>query len=338
MPWVNPQSEVRPLGLAADTLYRHLLRSAPATLADHASALGWGREHAEGALETLVELRLVRRGRRRQDPVVVDDPRAGIGRVLDQREADLDARRRSLLALREALESYELDYRAGLQNAGQQLPPLEVIPPADHAAVVDHLSRSSTGEVLQLSLGRSIGGGLDAPDRPGFAEVVASGRGVRTIFPMTVLSTPEGYAFCHRRAEAGEQQRFLPEDAVHVEFALWRGGAVLLDSPRDTDLVLLRSESVLEAFTFLFEGLWGRAQPFAFEDRTDDRDGRLLELMGMGLKDEAIARQTGMSLRTVRRRVSALMDAHGVETRFQLGLAVGAGGPQRPTTSFHSVE
>ena len=42
----------------------------------------------------------------------------------------------------------------------------------------------------------------------------------------------------------------------------------------------------------------------------------------MGLKDEAIARFLGVGLRTVRRRIAALMSIHGVDTRFQLGAAL----------------
>ena len=42
----------------------------------------------------------------------------------------------------------------------------------------------------------------------------------------------------------------------------------------------------------------------------------------MGLKDEAIARFLGLGLRTVRRRIAALMSLHGVDTRFQLGAAL----------------
>jgi DNA-binding NarL/FixJ family response regulator len=50
----------------------------------------------------------------------------------------------------------------------------------------------------------------------------------------------------------------------------------------------------------------------------------------MGLKDEAIARFLGVGLRTVRRRIAALMSIHGVDTRFQLGASLAA---SRPTAS-----
>jgi DNA-binding NarL/FixJ family response regulator len=52
-------------------------------------------------------------------------------------------------------------------------------------------------------------------------------------------------------------------------------------------------------------------------DRT--ADAKLVELLELGMKDEAIARYLGVSLRTVRRRVASLMSVNGVDTRFQLG-------------------
>ena len=49
-------------------------------------------------------------------------------------------------------------------------------------------------------------------------------------------------------------------------------------------------------------------------------DAHLLALMAAGLKDEVVARQLGLSLRTVRRRIAHLMDELDADTRFQAGL------------------
>lgn len=45
-----------------------------------------------------------------------------------------------------------------------------------------------------------------------------------------------------------------------------------------------------------------------------------------GLTDQAVGGQLGMSLRTVQRRVSHLMELAGVATRFQLGHEAGRRG------------
>ena len=46
----------------------------------------------------------------------------------------------------------------------------------------------------------------------------------------------------------------------------------------------------------------------------------LLEQLVAGASDEQIARNLGLSLRTVRRRIAALMTDLGVDTRFQAGV------------------
>ena len=57
---------------------------------------------------------------------------------------------------------------------------------------------------------------------------------------------------------------------------------------------------------------------------------RMLAMLAAGLKDEAIARYLGVSLRTVRRRVATLMEELGAHTRFQLGSAAERRGLLRP--------
>jgi DNA-binding NarL/FixJ family response regulator len=52
----------------------------------------------------------------------------------------------------------------------------------------------------------------------------------------------------------------------------------------------------------------------------DRRDRTILALMAAGATDATIARQTGISQRTVERRVRALMDQLGAGTRFQAGV------------------
>ncbi|MDN5718399.1 MAG: hypothetical protein L0G89_14325, partial [Janibacter sp.] len=51
-------------------------------------------------------------------------------------------------------------------------------------------------------------------------------------------------------------------------------------------------------------------------------DDALIRMLALGAKDEMIARTLHVGLRTVRRRVAALMDQYGVGTRLQLGVAL----------------
>ena len=50
-----------------------------------------------------------------------------------------------------------------------------------------------------------------------------------------------------------------------------------------------------------------------------DLDLRILTLLMLGSTDAAIAKQLGLGLRTVQRRVAHMMELAGVSTRLQLG-------------------
>ena len=318
---MNAQS--RPLGLTddAELLFRHVLRSAPSDLATHADELDWPLRQTQRVFRDLERMRLAR-----QSPdgtVRVDDPRASIGRLLDREETELDERRRSLLSLRESLESFEFDYRRGLQLSGPRQPPWETVSPVEAAAVVEQLYRTSRGPVLQVAMDVHTGPGHDDAVRRQWEEVAASGRTLRTIFPLSVLTDPHWHAFAERRASLGEQQRYLADDTLRVEFGVFGRAGVLLDEGggADADFLLMRTSAIITVFTTLFDELWRRAVPVLSQDASA-QDVKLLELLSLGFKDEAIARQLGLGLRTVRRRIAALMDEHGADTRFQLGLAV----------------
>jgi DNA-binding NarL/FixJ family response regulator len=64
----------------------------------------------------------------------------------------------------------------------------------------------------------------------------------------------------------------------------------------------------------------------AASNELEDIDRALLQLLTAGVKDQAIARQLGVSLRTIRRRLANLMHEAGAVSRFQLGMLAGRRG------------
>jgi DNA-binding CsgD family transcriptional regulator len=149
---------------------------------------------------------------------------------------------------------------------------------------------------------------------------------MRGLYPSEVLGDSERLAYVRHWADAGETvrltQRALPSVAVFGdEVALvntrWAG------DPSGT--VLVRAPALVALVRALFDEYWARAAPLPGREDNGDSDELgdvrvVLELLQLGMKDETIARQLGVSLRTVRRRIAALMDDLGVATRFQAGL------------------
>ncbi|MEE4545549.1 helix-turn-helix transcriptional regulator [Streptomyces sp. V4-01] len=96
--------------------------------------------------------------------------------------------------------------------------------------------------------------------------------------------------------------------------------------------VVIREPSIVHYLCRIFEQTWTLAQPFSdasvdgMEAVAADLDRTIARLLAAGMKDEAIGRRLGMSLRTVRRHIADMMEDLGAESRFQAGALMAAKG------------
>lgn len=316
---MNSQGSSSSLTADGEALYRRLLREAPADATTHAGELGWPVERMSRCVDELLRGRLIRRVN--GGVLRADDPRATLGRLVDQQEAELDRQRQRLLEMRSSIGSFEVDYRRGLDVTGSRLPPWERVSPSEAVEVIEVLIRNSDGELLRASARGSEADGAagavwQVPD-----PALHSGRAARSVFGMTVFDDPDWPAAARACAARGDQLRYL--DTIPMEFAVYGTAGVLMARPRPEEqgYYLVRPEPIVTAFTSLFELLWRVAEP-VHDEAIAPQNIRILELLALGLKDEAIARHLGLGLRTVRRRLANLMAEYGADNRFQLGLAV----------------
>lgn len=159
-------------------------------------------------------------------------------------------------------------------------------------------------------------------------SVGADGRriGHRTVWDTGVLELPGALDVLTARAEGGEQQRFLTR--VPMTFVVVDDTACLIEwSALDAEGppgILVRTRGLVLTAVAVFERLWELATPLtrgaASHDDLDQRDASILRLMAAGVPDASIARQTGVSQRTVERRIRSLMDRLSAVTRFQAGV------------------
>jgi DNA-binding CsgD family transcriptional regulator len=134
-----------------------------------------------------------------------------------------------------------------------------------------------------------------------------------------------------RLRRAGEQHRIAAELPLKLAITDRRLAILPLTTDQDSadrTAIVVQACSLLDTLAMLFEILWTRSVPVP-EDTSGDRaqasdldeaDRELLALLAAGIKDEVMARQLELSIRTVRRRIARLMRQHGASTRFQLGL------------------
>jgi DNA-binding CsgD family transcriptional regulator len=127
-------------------------------------------------------------------------------------------------------------------------------------------------------------------------------------------------------AMAGARTRTVPEvptDAIVVDRT-----TVLLPTGSytglDGSLTPFQVPGIVTTTAELFERVWANAAPLIGTDLTDDTElddqGRkLLALLADGHTDAVIAERLGIGVRTVRRKVAALMNQLGARSRFMAG-------------------
>ncbi|PUA79765.1 DNA-binding response regulator [Nocardioides currus] len=317
----GPSSVLTSLGLSRDTerLYYQLAPAAGASIDGVAQLLQVDRATLLSDLAPLLELGLISLdGEKLVVPtmagVISDLVRGEAGRAAVI-AARLDALARTVPQLVAAStrpsvgELSEVHALDGELSSG-----------GDALALIRKMLRTSSGDMLWL---RPDAWAMPRESVVGemVAEQMAAGRRSRAIYPVRALNeAPEAL---RSRARVGEQIRVISELPTRM-FILGDAHAVLpepigyADEPR----VHIRQRSVVAALTLWFEALWAVATPVPELDSGQARpDLRrfLLEQLVAGSPDEAIARKLGISLRTVRRRIAALMVELGVDTRFQAG-------------------
>lgn len=145
-----------------------------------------------------------------------------------------------------------------------------------------------------------------------------------TVYDTQVLELEGALQVLQGRERGGEVARFttsVPFSAVIVDDT-----AAVVDvsafDPAGFGSALVRARSLVVALRALYDHLWNLGSPLERSglSAARRRDQTIWGLLAAGATDATIARQTGISQRTVERRVRALMDQVGAATRFQAGV------------------
>jgi DNA-binding CsgD family transcriptional regulator len=158
------------------------------------------------------------------------------------------------------------------------------------------------------------------------AAVIRRGVAVQVIYEHTAVRDPERVATIREFMDIGEDCRMLA--TLPFKLALVDDRWALLPVSTGTALqtaLVVRPCSLLDALSGLFALSWSQAMrvPRAEAEGEPGAAGRrreLLTLLASGLTDESIARQLGISTRTVQRLIRDFMDSFGAQTRFQAGV------------------
>ena len=318
----EPGSVLTALGFSPtlERTYERVLRQTGQRLPFVAAAVTLTPDELVEELAPLVERGIVRIV---DDRVHVESPTQALARLIVQQSEAASRVQADLAALARAVPLLVAGSARPAEGEVRDVKPLdgEISSGGDPAPLIAALIQQSKGDLAWLRPDqwriRREEAMLDV-----VRDLVASGRRSRAIYPVRVLR--EAPEVVRARAAAGEQVRVLPDVPTRM-FVIGTTHAVLpeplgyYDEPRS----LVRQQGLVEALALLFQMMWERASPvpeLEHREGRPDMRGFLLQQLATGAQDEQIARQLGISLRTVRRRVAQLMSDLGADSRFQAGV------------------
>ena len=254
-------------------------------------------------------------------------PATAAHRALDPLWREVAANQRHLAALE---PSFAIATRAYAEAQRDNAAEIRTIHGAETiSATLQFAVDSCSTELLTVQPGGSRSPEL--LDRALASELPALGRGVaqRTIYQHAIRAHGPTMDYARTIIRAGGEVRTVDDvvDRLIVcdkTVAFIPGG-----SPRDEWALEIRNQSIVRFLITVFESMWQRAQPIELRpgqlrspEVVDEIIAAILRFLVEGHTEAKIARQLGMSKRTVATYIRKISDQLGSSSRAQLGYLI----------------
>lgn len=314
------------LDAGAEAVYRELLAHGGGTADDVTAAFGLGTGAAVALLERLHHSGLL--SRRSSGEYLTLDPRHALRALVESRE-------RQLAAVRDATGPLGALFDEARRSSAGEPATRTISGPEEVGDCYYRLNQTATYEICGLARPPFH----FAPNGPLDEAAVRRGVRVRVVYAAASFDEDGGGQELDSLVSRGEEARVVSSLPIKLTMADRSAAMVSLSlGPDSTDTLYTEAPPLLEALTELFERYWAGAaslsgpgsqpppapQPSAPGDRVrepTDEERNLLALFAAGVKDDAIARQFGVSTRTLRRRIQDLYAELGTTNRFGAGVA-----------------
>ncbi|MHB9863804.1 helix-turn-helix transcriptional regulator [Streptomyces sp. YIM S03343] len=289
---------------------------------DAARDLGLGREDVAAAVANLTELGLLKPDASDPGRLRPVDPDLVAAVVTTGMEAGIRTQQAELHRIRDRFADLRGHYLDSLSRVSVDL---EVISGVDEVRVaLNRAALECTEEMLA-----SQPGGSRMPEvlREALARdtaMLSRGVRIRTLYHHTARFNGPSQAYVATVSALGAEYRTAHELFGRL-IVFDRKEAFVPERGGTWGAVVIREPSVVHYLCEVFEQAWTQAAPFSdaaadgLELVAKDLHRTILRLLAAGLKDEAIARRIGMSLRTARKHIADIMETLGAESRFQAG-------------------
>lgn len=274
----------------------------------------------------LVDRGFARRSYGDETAIVPVEPSRAIDNAILSAQQRIAEQQRQIVAAREHLDVLQSAYRTSADVEGRDV--IEVIrDPAKIGALSFELCLSAKTEFVSFTTAsfRKAPTKQSAVATP--REIVERGVRLRIVYERPALEIAGAKDAVAASLASGWEIRVVPSLPMKMVIADDHSALVPLDRTGMGGAALVRAQPVVAALRALFEMTWGSAVELgtsaagsghgtaALGAGLTPAQFKVLELVATGMTDGSIARHLDISERTVRRHVSAILMALGVDNR-----------------------
>ncbi|MER7948812.1 LuxR C-terminal-related transcriptional regulator [Streptomyces sp. NPDC096079] len=314
------------LGATVEAVYRGMLADPSGGVGELSARLGLTQTQVREGLDQLVDLGLLKPSRDSPGALRAVRPELGLEVLLRRQEAEL-ARQQQELEHSKAAAAQVVSEFAELRpntevDGAERLVGMDAI-----QSRLEELAHGLARECLAILPGGALSEASLEASRPLDQRALARGIEMYSVYQDSARNDPATLAYARWLTEQGGQVRtspLLPPRLLIFD----RTVAVVPIDPGNSrrGALCTRAPGIVASLVTLFEQTWESAVPLG-ADRPRATDARptapeleLLRLLASGMTDEAASKRLGVSLRTVRRQMAALMERLHATSRFEAGL------------------
>jgi hypothetical protein len=279
------------------------------------------------AIDQLTQLHLLRPEPGHISNLVPVNPEIAAASLISPMETEIHHRRDLITGIRTQMHSLMHGYDEA-QRSKKPSSSIEALP--DEAAVRGSLHMAAEAchrEVLSIE--PSIPYWTASLDDTLARNLAMLERGVsmRMLYQHSARADLPTRGHIKKLIAAGASVRTTPQLPNHL--VIFDGEIAFMSNPSETEpassAVAARDIAVVGFLAKIFEHLWNSATPYSASDMgyqgaTDEIHHAIVNLLAQGFTDEAVARKLGMSVRTCRRHIGALLQNLSAVSRFQAGI------------------
>ncbi|MBT3155285.1 helix-turn-helix transcriptional regulator [Streptomyces sp. CHD11] len=285
-----------------------------------------GPGEGEEIVTKLLELRLVQPPDNQGDRYVPVDPSAASFQLLTRSELELLERKVAIGRLRDDLARMSVLFQSS-RFGSQVANSFDIVRSREAVGLLlSRAAANSSREVLcmQPGSGWSVEELGEARNRE--LEMLDRGVCLRVLYQHTARFDMPFRERAAKLTESGAEVRTAGALFGSL-FIFDRATAYILLSDEEGGAVVVQESSLVNFLYSCFEHVWATAKEFDIrraETEVISRDMKqeIVKMLISGVKDEAIARRLGVSVRTCRKHIGQVMQMFGATSRFQFGYLV----------------